>query len=40
VWLGFTGIRFLPLGKLERYMHALAGGIIFLSGIGIRFLGL
>lgn len=40
VWLGFTGFRFIPLGRLERFMHALAGGLIFLSGIGIRFLGL
>lgn len=29
------GINFFPLGKLERYTHALAGVIIFLSGIAI-----
>ena len=34
------GISFLPLGKLEKYTHALAGGTILLSGIGIIFLGL
>jgi len=34
------GINFLPLGKLERYTHAIAGAIILLSGIGIQFLGL
>ena len=34
------GINFLPLGKLERYTHPIAGAIILLSGIGIQFLGL
>ena len=34
------GISFLPLGKLEKYTHALAGATILLSGIGIVFLGL
>jgi len=34
------GISFLPLGKLERFTHAIAGAIILLSGIGIQFLGL
>jgi hypothetical protein len=34
---GFTK---LPFGKLERFTHAIAGGIIFLSGIGIQFLNL
>lgn len=34
------GINLLPLGKLERYMHAVAGAVICLSGIGIVFLGL
>lgn len=33
------GINFLPLGKLERFTHAIAGAIIMLSGIGIQFLG-
>ncbi len=40
VLLSIYGIRFIPLGKLERYMHAVAGGTILLSGIGIKFLGL
>ncbi len=40
VVISLMGISFLPLGKLERYMHALAGALILLSGIGIRFLGL
>jgi sulfite exporter TauE/SafE len=34
------GIRFLPLKKMERYTHALAGGTIFLCGLGMMFLGL
>jgi len=34
------GIKFVPLGRLERYSHALAGATICLSGIAIRFLGL
>jgi hypothetical protein len=34
------GLSFLHLGKLEKYSHALAGGIIMISGLGIIFLGL
>jgi nickel/cobalt exporter len=34
------GINFLPLGKFERYTHALAGATIALSGMAIQFLGL
>ena len=34
------GIERLPLGHLERYSHALAGGAICLCGAGILFLGL
>jgi sulfite exporter TauE/SafE len=40
VYLGARGFSFIPLGKLERYSHALAGFIIFASGAGIKFLGL
>lgn len=40
VTLGTIGIRNLPLGKLERYSHALAGFAIFASGAAIQFLGL
>lgn len=40
VLLSSFGINLLPLGKLERYTHPIAGGIIFLSGMGIVFLGL
>jgi len=34
------GASFLPLGRLERYSHAMAGGVILLSGAAIQFLGL
>lgn len=34
------GFAKLPMGKLERYSHAIAGLIIFLSGGAIKFLGL
>lgn len=40
VVLASSGINMLPFGKLEKYTHALAGAIIFLSGAGIVFLGL
>ncbi len=40
VLLATFGINFLPLGKIERYTHALAGAVILLSGFGIIFLGL
>jgi ABC-type nickel/cobalt efflux system permease component RcnA len=34
------GLNLLPLGRLERYAHALAGLVIFLSGMAVQFLGL
>jgi nickel/cobalt exporter len=34
------GASFLRLGRLERYAHALAGLMIFLSGLAVQFLGL
>lgn len=34
------GINILPLGRLERYTHALAGATICICGIAINFLGL
>lgn len=40
VLLASYGLQLVRFGILERYMHALAGGVIFLSGIGILFLGL
>ena len=40
VLIATLGVNFLPLGRMERYMHAIAGAMIFLSGFGIVFLGL
>lgn len=40
VMLSLAGVKMVKLGSLERYSHALAGAIIMLSGLGIRFLGL
>lgn len=40
VMLLSLGIKFVPLGRLERYSHALAGATICLSGMAIQFLGL
>ena len=36
-WLG---LKRVPLGPLERFGHALAGGLILLAGAGMVFLGL
>lgn len=35
VLIAIYGFQFVKLGKLERYSHALAGFIVFLSGIAI-----
>lgn len=34
------GLKLVTFGKIERYTHAIAGAIIFLSGFAILFLGL
>lgn len=34
------GVGFIRLGFLERYVHAIAGAMIFVSGISVQFLGL
>jgi nickel/cobalt exporter len=34
------GLKLVTFGKVERYTHAIAGAIIFLSGFAILFLGL
>ena len=34
------GVSFIRFGKLERYVHALAGAMIFISGLSVQFLGL
>jgi len=38
--LSAWGLSFVRLGSLERYSHALAGAIIFISGLAVLFLGL
>jgi len=40
VTLAERGVRLLPLQRMERYTHCLAGVIILASGLSIRFLGL
>lgn len=40
VLISIYGFKFLPSGKMEKYSHALAGLLIFLSGAAIQFLGL
>lgn len=40
VFLGKAGVDFLPLKKIQRYSHALAGGTIMLCGLAIQLLGL
>jgi sulfite exporter TauE/SafE len=35
-----TGIKFLPLMKVQRFSHVIAGASIFLCGLAIQFLGL
>jgi len=40
IGISSIGVKFVRLGWLERYVHALAGAIIFISGISVQFLGL
>jgi sulfite exporter TauE/SafE len=40
VLMATKGISFIPFEKMERYTHPIAGATIFLSGLGIVFLGL
>jgi len=40
VLMASYGLKFVRLGKMERYTHAIAGATILLSGIAILFLGL
>lgn len=40
VLVSLFGISFLPIQKLERYTHVMAGATIFLCGVSIQFLGL
>lgn len=39
VILSLKGLELLPLKKIERYMDAIAGGIILICGFGMVFLG-
>ncbi len=38
VAITLSGLNLLPLQKLEKYMHSIAGATIFISGFGILFL--
>ena len=40
VLVTISGIEFFPMHKMERYMHAIAGGTILICGLGIEFLKL
>lgn len=40
VVVSMLGFRFIPMNRLERYNHLLAGTAIFISGLAIQFLGL
>jgi len=40
VAVGYYWFKMLPTNKMDRYMHAIAGAIIFLSGIAILFMGM
>ena len=40
VKIGYYGFKALPSGKIDRYMHAIAGAAICFSGGAILFLGL
>jgi len=40
VLISSLGVKFVPLGRLERYSHALAGATICLCGVAVQFLGL
>ncbi|MBI3008622.1 MAG: sulfite exporter TauE/SafE family protein [Candidatus Omnitrophica bacterium] len=39
VMISTFGINILPMKKLERYTHAIAGGTIFICGLAIQLLG-
>jgi nickel/cobalt transporter (NicO) family protein len=40
ITLSTWGLKFVKLGPLERYAHALAGAMILISGLAVQFLGL
>jgi len=39
VFVGYTGTSLIKIKQAERYLHMIAGSIIMVSGIGIRFMG-
>ena len=39
VAVGYYGLKILPTGKIERYMHAIAGATILVSALAIMFFG-
>ena len=40
VLVSLYGIKFISMGKIEKYTHAIAGVTILLCGVAIKFLGL
>jgi len=40
VLLAGAGVNFMPLAKVQRFAHVIAGATIFLCGLAIQFLGL
>ncbi len=40
IGLSFLGVSLIRFGWLERYVHAIAGAMIFISGLSVQFLGL
>ncbi len=40
VMVTYLGLSKFSLGRIEKYSHAIAGLVIFLSGVSIKFLGL
>lgn len=40
VIISMLGMSFIPLRRIERYLHAASGAAIFFSGMAIQFLGL
>jgi len=40
VLLSRAGVSFVPLTRLQRFTHAIAGATILLCGLAIQFLGL
>jgi nickel/cobalt exporter len=39
VFVGYTGTSLIRFKQVEKYMHMIAGSVIMISGIGIRFMG-